>query len=63
MDNGFDPVWERKKGLGKRVKGPKRSSPSYSSKDAYKEKMGEGVFFNSIERAERLQGRDGEYGI
>jgi hypothetical protein len=63
VDNAFDPVWERKKGPGKRVKGPKRRSLGYSSKDASKEKMGKGIFFSSAKREERLRIRDGEDGF
>jgi hypothetical protein len=41
VNNGFDPIGERKRGPDKRVKGPKRLSPNYSSKNASKEKMRE----------------------
>ena len=60
MDNAFDLVGEGKKGPGKGVKGLKGGSLGYSSKNASKEKMGEGVFFSSAKRTERLHGRDGE---
>ena len=38
--------------------GQKRGSPSHSSKNAAKEKMGQRFFFSATKRAERLCGRD-----
>jgi hypothetical protein len=63
VNNAFDPVKERDRRLGKRVKGPKRRSLGYYSKNATKEKVREGIFFSAVKRAKRIKGRDEEGGF
>jgi hypothetical protein len=60
VNDALDPVGERERGPGKRVKGPKRLSPCHSSKNATKEEMRERIYFSVAERAEGISRGDGK---
>jgi hypothetical protein len=63
IDDALDLIRESKRGPSWRIKRPKKGSPSHSSKNAAKEKIGQRIFFSATKRVERFYGRDVKNGF